>query len=335
LITLDSGGYWLEPIEAIGISTYCAGVHNSRISKVLGILKRIRRSKPHVIQCQHFYSNVYGGIIGRLLGIPSLGAIRSNGFHELRINGRLLSRLAMRLPHYIVANSKMAMRNMSESGFSHVKMYHLPNVVDTRRFSVRQRRKDSNCFTIVGVGRLERVKRFDRFISITKALARNGGGRIKAVIAGGGSERASLEKEMLENKDPNWQGELLGQTDDPVAIYREADAFLLTSDSEGMPNVVMEAMACGLPVVVSKVGGVPEIVEQGITGFTFDADDQNNAVLILRELSTNYELVRRIGDAGRKHVVNCHSVLALPELLLRLYCRVGVLSDMLNMTEKD
>ena len=73
------------------------------------------------------------------------------------------------------------------------------------------------------------------------------------------------------------------------------ETFVLTSDHEGTPNVVLEAMASGLPVVTTRVGGVPEIVEQGRSGFVVEPDDEESFTSALRNLIESPDLRMKTG----------------------------------------
>jgi glycosyltransferase involved in cell wall biosynthesis len=104
-----------------------------------------------------------------------------------------------------------------------------------------------------------------------------------------------------------------------TSVYREADILVLTSDREGSPNVILEAMASGLPIVATKIGGVPEIVQHGLTGYLTNVDDLEAMTSVLLELVDNPSLRNHIGRAGREYVSTHHSLERLPDLLEDLY----------------
>src|SRR5207248_6581153 len=80
------------------------------------------------------------------------------------------------------------------------------------------------------------------------------------------------------------------------------DAFVLTSRSEGMPVSVLEAWAAGVPVVASRVGGLPEMIRDGGTGILYLQDDQAALVRALNRLLSDRGFARRLSDAGKRHV---------------------------------
>jgi glycosyltransferase involved in cell wall biosynthesis len=86
-------------------------------------------------------------------------------------------------------------------------------------------------------------------------------------------------------------------------IYRSADCFVNPSLYEGMPNVVLEAMACGLPVIASRVHGNDAVVRHGETGWLFDLGEPDAFVRVLREMMADPEKARGMGEKGRSWVM--------------------------------
>jgi glycosyltransferase involved in cell wall biosynthesis len=111
----------------------------------------------------------------------------------------------------------------------------------------------------------------------------------------------------------------LGGRDDFPAILADADALALSSDHEGVPNVVMEAMAAKLPVIATPAGGVRELVRDGTTGYVVAADDGRAMAERLRALASDAVLRRELGEAGRLRIVRDFAFDGLAEKLGALY----------------
>jgi glycosyltransferase involved in cell wall biosynthesis len=198
----------------------------------------------------------------------------------------------------------------------------LPNVVDTEWFKPSDRSPEEP-FTLIAVGRLGRPKRLDRFISILHRLRNNFGLNVRGWIIGSGRQDEDLRVELES------QARRLGLLPDIVqfggtvsdmrSVYHKAATCVLTSDFEGTPNVLLEAMASGLPVVATQVGGVPEIVQHGRTGFLAEPDDLDGLVAPLVELVKNSELRMDMGRRARAFVEENHSLQRLAAYLSRLY----------------
>src|SRR5690606_31546221 len=99
--------------------------------------------------------------------------------------------------------------------------------------------------------------------------------------------------------DPNAL-EFMGKVDDVAPLYQQADIFLLTSDWEGTPNVVMEAMASGLPVVATKVGDVQHLIDHGENGYLVEPGDEESMVRAVHALIRNPEQRIRFGRSARE-----------------------------------
>jgi len=110
-----------------------------------------------------------------------------------------------------------------------------------------------------------------------------------------------------------------GGVSDVRSVYHEAAICVLTSDFEGTPNVLLEAMASGLPVVATNVGGVPEIVQHGQTGFLVEPGDLEGLTWAVAELVKNAGLRPKMGQRARAYVEENHSLHRLPAYLAGLY----------------
>ena len=192
----------------------------------------------------------------------------------------MLGLLSLRLPRLIAANSKAGMENAIAHGLPASHLHFLPNVVDTDRFQAGT--KISGPLRLLCVGRLTAQKRIDRFLAIMAGLRQRVNMPLKGIIVGTGALRSQLEQQTLALGLSDII-EFRGAVADMVSAYREADMLVLTSDWEGTPNVVLEAMASGLPVVATKVGGVREIVQPEITGYIVEPEDKDTMLKVSTE----------------------------------------------------
>src|SRR4029453_16281754 len=98
------------------------------------------------------------------------------------------------------------------------------------------------------------------------------------------------------------QVRFMGHRDDVPAILSESDLFVLPSESEASPNVILEAMAAGLPVVASNVGGIPELVTDGVTGSLVPPADSDALAAALLDLLDHPGRATAFGQAGRARI---------------------------------
>ena len=122
-------------------------------------------------------------------------------------------------------------------------------------------------------------------------------GDVRLLLVGDGPERSAIEAEIVRL---NLQDvvQLLGQRDDVYQLLSAADVAMLTSLSEGIPVTLIEAMAAGLPVVATRVGGVEEVVEEGQTGLMVSAGDDAGLARAVDTLACNPALRTQMGSCG-------------------------------------
>jgi glycosyltransferase involved in cell wall biosynthesis len=190
----------------------------------------------------------------------------------------------------------------------------IPNAVDVQSFCATS--GGSRPAQIVGVGRFAYPKDF------TTLLAALAGVRVPchAVLAGDGPALPAVAAAVQEG-GLSERVELLGARVDIPELLARSDVFVLSSRSEGFPVSILEAMAAGLPVVATDVGGVAEAVEDGETGFLVPAADTEALARALERLVSDADLRRRLGAAGRARALRLFDVPRYRAAYIELYCR--------------
>jgi glycosyltransferase involved in cell wall biosynthesis len=207
------------------------------------------------------------------------------------------------------------------------RLHVVPNGIDLDRFgpdpdarrAVRAELSiPEDAFAVGTVGRLY-VEKGHAFL--IGSLAPVLGDRFHLVIAGEGPEKGNLTAQAaaLGRKDCV---HLTGNRRDVPRLLAALDAFALTSKSEGLPLVLPEAMAAGLPIVATAVGGVPRVVEDGETGFLVDYGDEEALCARLSALDADRQLARRCGETGRERALGRYSSRRMVADYLELYRRV-------------
>ncbi len=318
ILSLTVGEFWEARLAALGATVHHVGSSPSRLCRAREISRTVRRIRPDVVHSQHFFTNIYAVIAARWTRVREVGSIRNDAVHEVGEHSRLLGLASLRLPRTLAVNSRQGERNAVGLGVSVARLSYLPNVIDPDRFQVA-RAAQSGELRICCVARLVPQKRIDVLLRALDALRRRTAARFTATIVGSGPERASLESLARELELTPDHVVFAGSVADPAAYYEQADVAVLASDWEGTPNVLLEAMASGLPVVATAVGGIPEIVTHGITGLLAPAGNPDEFADRLSTLCETSELRRELGDNARRYVVQHHSPAVLPGYLQRLY----------------
>lgn len=327
VLSLDTGGFWEERIKQLGVPVTCIGQDRSRLKRVLRIVKHLRREPAHIVQSQHFYTNAYAALAAMLTGCKGIGALRSNGQFDMSQCGRLGGRINLFLPRILAANSRSSLEYARTHGVDRARLHLLPNVVDTEHFkpgdvNAASQSQSGAPLTLLAAGRLTREKRFDRFITTVHKLRQFGlpvRGWIVGSARGSGNLRPELERQAAALGLLPEGLQFLGSIADMVPIYRKSNILVLTSEHEGTPNVLLEAMAAGLPVVATNVGGVPEIVTDRQTGFLVQAEDLEAQVNVIACLLRDPVMREKIALQARAYVEANHSVRRLSACLSNLY----------------
>jgi glycosyltransferase involved in cell wall biosynthesis len=318
VLSLDREAFWEEPIRQLGVEVRWVGRSPFKLVRLAAIVGELRRDPPHVIQSQHFFANLYASGAARALRVRDVGAIRGDGASERRANGAIPGRLSLRYPRHIAANSRAAISRAIECGVAADRLTLLPNVVDTDQFRPKERVPDSKV-RLLAVGRWTPGKRFDRFAQVVTELKRQLTVPIEGVIV---TSADRDPRAVAEWAGPDAAITFDGPHADLVPTYTAADLLVLTSDAEGTPNVLLEAMACGLPVVATSVGGVPDLVRHGETGFLVSPGDDRALVEAVKALVVDPHRRRDMGARARAFVEQHHAVPVLAPALEHLYSRV-------------
>ena len=181
----------------------------------------------------------------------------------------------------------------------------IPNFLDVSRFRpLDLRRRDSPRKRLVHVSNFRPVKRIGALIEIFRRIRAQGPATL--VLVGDGPElpgaRAQIVAAGLEH-----DVEFAGEIHDVVEIFATADLFLLPSATESFGLAALEAMACEVPVIASRVGGLPEVIDHGVDGFLHHPDDLEGMVASAVRLLTDDDLHRRISRAARAVAVDRYS----------------------------
>jgi glycosyltransferase involved in cell wall biosynthesis len=260
-----------------------------------------RRGLPHIHT--HFASTV-ALLAARVFGLSYSATI--HGPDEFRDPaGFNLSEKAASA-QFLCGISRYACEQIQKScGQEHWnKLEVSPLGVDLSSFSPRPHRLDPECFEILCVARLAPVKAHDVLIRAAAAQVARGEKRLRLRLVGDGPERKRLERTITELGLDEYV-QLLGvQNQDRVRqMYRETDLFALASLAEGVPVVLMEAMAMEIPCVATSVAGVPELIVHGENGWLVAPGDTEALAEALRRLMEDGDLRRRLGQAGRAMVM--------------------------------
>ena len=274
-------------------------------------LYAVRIARNHVIQASIVFFTFPCGPLGlylrKRLGIPYVLSLRGGdvpGFEpELDAIHRALTPIRRHLlekAQAVVANDA-GLAKLSRAT-DPVPVHVIPNGVDTE-FLCPANETAERPFRFLFVGRFQQQKNLFTVLHLFGRLAAQTDRRFEFYLVGDGPQRVGLEAAAAENgiaERCRWHG-WLGR-ESLREVYRSADCLVHYTLYEGMPNAVLEAMACGLPVVASAITGNDTIVEDGKTGVLVSLDDHDRFVSILGQMLCHPEKAVEMGKAGRRRV---------------------------------
>jgi len=289
---------FVPKIEALGVPVYPISSDLSATAKLNLFRRMVGKLAPEVVHSYSFYTNFAACWSVRGTRGVALGSVRGDFTLDKRDSGPVLGRLSARWPRHQLSNSLAAAETARNSGnvFAPQRWFVVRNGLDLERFRVVRAAAGPRCH-IVGVGSLVPLKRWDRLLRGAAELKRMGVDCLTH-IAGEGPSRTMLEQQVRELGISDC-AEIGGFTEDIPSLLARAAFLVHPSDSEGCPNVVMEAMACGRAVLATDAGDVPALVDEGETGFVVPRGDDSTLFARMVTLATDQELCRRMGSAGR------------------------------------
>ncbi|HEX68654.1 MAG TPA: glycosyltransferase family 1 protein [bacterium] len=264
--------------------------HN-RDADIPGIISGVKMKVPLVVATIHAFLN------RDKLGNPKMN------FPLWKYN-----QLLRRRPHYIIALSEALKRQLLEEiRIPQEKVKVILNAVDLSRLKPLRHREDvirevkgKGKLIVGGVGSLIRLKGYQYLIESASEIVkkiRN----IMFILVGDGNYRKELEK-LVEDKGLNRYFYFTGKVSHVTDYLQIMDIFVHPSLSEGLPRAVMEAMGMGIPVVATKVGGIPEVVVEDVTGILVSPASPRGLSKAILELLSSPEKRKRMGEEGRKRI---------------------------------
>lgn len=290
----------------------------------------LRTIGPQVLHCQDRRAGLIGRLVGRLhrtgalvytlhgvadglsdLVVGNLRAAprrRRDGWYYLTSERWLCRASGARV---VVPSNAVARFAVEHIGLAAHTVDVVPNGVDVTRFVPQP--GSARPTTALWLGVMAPVKRLDVLVDALADVP-----DLQLRLVGSGPRRDAVEKAVAEHGLAE-RVTFQGSVGDPAAAFGDADIFVLPSAAENCPLALLQAMACGLPAVASRVGGVPEIVRDGVDGLLFPAGDAGALARALRSMVTDPARCRAMGDRARHRVVQHYTLQTCVDGLLDTY----------------
>ncbi len=288
------------------------------LKKARVLSRVIKKRKINIVQTFHFKADVYGSIVARLSGAKNIISSKRDTASFKRPHHFFLHRVVRPITKRYIAVCKSVAEVVARmEAVPHSKIKIIYNGVDTSRFKPVERELKSRLRADLGVGASDFVvaiigglRREKNHATVFRAarLARSKIPGLKILVIGGGGHKMAYISQVKK----------MGLTDTVIFTDSVEDVMeylavsdigcLVPSSNEGFSNAVLEQMAAGLPLIVSSVGGNPEAVIDGQTGFVIDPMDYKNLAELMVKLFRNPQEREKMGKEARKRAVEYYSI---------------------------
>jgi glycosyltransferase involved in cell wall biosynthesis len=274
----------------------------------------IRKNRIQIVHSYGFYSNVFtvptAWLAGRSFVVAS---IRDTG-DVLTPAQRLVQRMVCRLAHCVLVNAEAIRDKLVEQGYAPGKIIVIRNGITLAKFGKRQRNSllrqelalPLSAPLVVVFSRLNQMKGIQYFLDAAVILA----GRfpdVRFLVVGDGESRKELE-EYACRLGLGQRTVFTGFRSDVPELLSEAAVSVLPSLSEGLSNSLLESMAAGVPVVATRVGGNPEVVEHEVTGLLVPLRDSAALAAAVGRVLDDKDLAASFAQAGIRRVAELFSM---------------------------
>lgn len=294
-------------------------------------LQLARLMKSERIRILHTFfpaSDLLGGAVGRLSGCPIVISSR----RDMVLNRSAAQQMAYRLmgrwlfDQVHAVSDGVRRRHIQQDHLDPKKVVTVRNGVDLAEIDAAPRLVHfgdlalTDCTNVVCVANIRPVKNIEMLIQTAAIVCRHAPSA-RFLLVGGAYEPPYLAqvKNLVRALDVSRQVNFAGPTSQAVSVLKSCDIFFLPSRSEGMSNAILEAMACGLPCVVTEVGGNPELVQDGTNGYLVPVGDPALAARRILSLLQSPATAKQMGAAGRRSIQDNFSLQAMIQRLSGLY----------------
>ncbi len=296
-------GLWRPIVEQAAASVTEFPVTGFRSpSTAIQLLRFARWCRSRRLQAVHacdFYANVFALTGAALARVPVRIGSRRDIRIPLRSGGQhRLQEISYRFAHRVVANAAAAAEQLEREGVPRSSIVVIPNGIDLARYEPAVPRPVRRVVTTVA--NLRGEKGHDVLVRAA-AIVRD---RVPGVIfqlVGDGPMHETLATDV-QSLNLGTVVRFLGHREDVPALLRESDAFVLPSRTEAFPNGLLEAMAAGLPAVATRVGGIPELVDDGRNGLLVPAGDHEALAAAVIRVLTDDGVATRLAHEARRTV---------------------------------
>lgn len=282
------------------------------------ILKILKKERPDAFHTNSSKMGILGNLAGRLTRIKKIiftghgWAFNENRFWLSKIIILKLTWFTVAFSHKTICVSEKTKKDISWMPFIKNKLVVISNGVEN--FELKPRSEKG--FIVGTLAELHKIKGLDILIKAFKKLRDKH--EVKLIILGEGEERKNLEK-LVKDLELNDSVELRGYVDNARSELKNFDAYVLSSRSEAMPYSLLEAGFAELPVIATNVGGVPEIIENNISGILIQKENVGELSEALEKIYSDEYLRNTLAQTLKQTIIKKYSIQNTLDQTFKIY----------------
>jgi len=296
------------------------------VRAIRDIYRVIKKYRITVVNTHSSRDNWVGSLAAKFAGVPLLVRTRH---HPVPISNSPFNFIHKLADGFIATGEAVRSGLVTDNLFAADRVISVPTGVSLERFSLgieslplkRELGIDPATRIVTIVSRLGKTKRHDLFVDAARMILSELTD-VKFLIVGDGMMQESIQQRITEHNLAN-DVLMTGYRADIPEFMAISNVVVLTSDSEGVPQVLTQAMAMQRPVVAAPIGAIPDLIEDGVTGLFAEAGNARSFADKIVMLLCDDKLSRKIGSAGRQHVLNNFTDDIMAEKTLAFYQRLS------------
>jgi starch synthase (maltosyl-transferring) len=324
VISLGPRGELVDPLEEAGIPVTCLNAKGPfSLPRVLvRLTSELRTLRPKIMQTFLFHANILGRIAARFARVPIVVSGLRVAEHRSRWYGRI-DRWTNSLVKMNICVSQGVALSESSVGLRPSKLVVIPNSVQAERFmnarpaDLRPLGIPGGSLVFISIGRLDRQKGIDVLIDSLSYLE-SLDSRVHFLVVGDGGEHDALRRQAAHNRYAD-RVHFANRRDDIPQLLAASYALVLSSRWEGMPNVVLEAMAAGKPVIATRVEGIAELIKHLVNGLIVEPQNPQELAIAISWLLDHPQFASTAGHESQTIVQQQFTQDKITDAYLEIY----------------
>ncbi|MEI6825841.1 MAG: glycosyltransferase [Desulfuromonadales bacterium] len=328
VVCISREGVWASDLKQTDVKVICTRKKTGFDPSILfKLIKIIKSEKPDIVNTYLWTADVWGRLAAICAGTPHIVVTEQNVDIWKRWYHIVIDKILFKFTRCAICVSDEVVNYYRDTiGLEDKQLKMIPNAIDVSLFDGGVLREDlrgqlgikENEFIFTCSARLHIQKAHEVLIEAVKILTEKQVTNFRVLLVGEGLRNEELRR-LVDSQGLGARINFLGLRQDIPGILLQSDAFVLSSDYEGLSLAILEAMAARLPIVATTVGGNPQVIDDGITGFLVPPRNSLLLAEAMERLINDPELAKQMGEAGRGKVEGTYDIQSVTRQTVELF----------------